>query len=127
MGNYHNPVKTKSSGTGGKVVAQEGKKLCYCGSPATNTKIGQKEIRIKRNMRGKGKKILLKTAQFMNVRGKDGKIQKVKMRTVVETPANRHNARQNIVSLGAIVDTEMGKARVTNRVGQDGVVNGVLV
>jgi small subunit ribosomal protein S8e len=49
------------------------------------------------------------------------------MRTVIETPANRHNARQNIVSLGAIVDTELGKAKVTNRVGQDGVVNGILV
>jgi small subunit ribosomal protein S8e len=127
MGNYHNPIKTKRCGTGGKVVAQEGKKLCYCGSPAANTKIGQKEVRINRNVRGSGKKIILKTTQFINVRGKDGKIQKAKMRTVIETPANRHNARQNIVSLGAIVDTELGKAKVTNRVGQDGVVNGILV
>ena len=54
-------------------------------------------------------------------------MQKVAMRTVIETPDNRHYARQNIVTKGAVVDTEIGKVKVTNRVGQDGVVNGKLL
>jgi small subunit ribosomal protein S8e len=40
---------------------------------------------------------------------------------------NPEYVRMNIVTRGAVVETELGKARVTNRVGQDGIVNGVLI
>ncbi|MFH1306727.1 MAG: 30S ribosomal protein S8e [Candidatus Micrarchaeota archaeon] len=126
-GNYHNPIKTKSSGTGGRRKRMEGKKLCYCGNPATNTKVGEKQVRGRKNARGNCVKIKLKMCHLINVRDKEGKIKRVKMKNVLETPGNPHNARQNIITKGAIVDTEAGKAKVTNRVGQDGVVNGVLV
>ena len=54
-------------------------------------------------------------------------MKKVTLRTVLETPDNRHYARQNIITKGAVVDTEIGKVKITNRVGQDGVVNGKLL
>ena len=127
MENYHNPVKTKTNGTGGKRRKASDKQLAHMGSPPTNSKLGAKEVRKLSAMRGNHMKVKLKTAMYMNVLGKDGKISRVKMRNVVETPDNRHHARQNILTHGAIVDTEAGKARITNRVGQDGVVNGRLV
>ena len=71
-------------------------------------------------------RVKLKHAAFVNVYTAQG-CKKAKIRTVLETPDNRHYARQNIITKGALIDTEMGKVRVTNRVGQDGVVNGILV
>ena len=68
----------------------------------------------------------LSTAKFVNVLTKEG-MKKVTLRTVLETPDNRHYARQNILTRGAVVDTEIGKVKITNRVGQDGVVNGKLL
>ena len=41
--------------------------------------------------------------------------------------ANRYFTRANIITLGAVLETELGKARVTNRPSQDGVVNAVLI
>lgn len=127
MENYHNPVKSKSNGTGGKRRKNSDKNLAHWGSPATNTRVGEKEVRLSKKTKGLGRRPKLKTTQFMNVMGKDGKVSKVKIRNVVETPDNRHHARQNILTMGAIVDTEAGKAKVTNRVGQDGIVNGRLI
>lgn len=51
----------------------------------------------------------------------------VKIKTIVESPANRHYVRRNIMTKGTIIDTEAGKARVTSRPGQDGMVNAVLI
>ncbi|MEM4634066.1 MAG: hypothetical protein QW275_02835, partial [Candidatus Anstonellaceae archaeon] len=87
---------------------------------------GKEDARTVRSGRGGTRKVKLKFAKFANVLTKDG-IKKVALRTVLETPDNRHYARQNIITKGAIIDTEIGKIKVTNRVGQDGVVNGKLL
>ena len=47
--------------------------------------------------------------------------------SVVENPANPHYVRRNIITKGAILETEVGRARVTSRPGQDGVINAVLI
>ncbi len=127
MENYHGALGSTTAGTGGKRGRRTDKKLRFAGGTFTATKVGEADSRKLRSIRGSGKKIKLKTAKFINVLGKDGKMKKVAMRTVLETPDNRHHARQNIVTKGAIVDTEAGKVKVTNRVGQDGVVNGKLL
>ena len=127
MENYHGASGSTIKGTGGKRGHRSDKKLRYVGGTFTATKVGKEENRRLRHSRGNTYKVKLKSAHFINVLGKDGKMQKVEMRTVLETPDNRHHARQNIVTKGAIVDTAAGKAKVTNRVGQDGVVNGKLL
>lgn len=58
---------------------------------------------------------------------KTGESKKVKILAVVETPANREYARRHIIVKGTIIETEIGKARVTSRPGQDGIVNAVLI
>ena len=46
---------------------------------------------------------------------------------VIENKANPNYVRRNIITKGAIVETSAGKAKVTSRPGQDGVINGVLI
>ncbi len=127
MENYHGASGSTIKGTGGKRGHAGDKKLRLVGGTFTATKIGKEDMRRVKHKRGNVRKIKLKTAKFVNVLTKGGKMQKVAMRTVLETPDNRHHARQNIVTKGAIVDTEIGKVKVTNRVGQDGVVNAKLL
>jgi small subunit ribosomal protein S8e len=58
---------------------------------------------------------------------KSKKSKKVKILSVVENMANPHYVRRNIITKGAIVETELGKVRVTSRPGQNGTVNAVLI
>jgi len=58
---------------------------------------------------------------------KTKKYSKVEIKTVVENPANRHYVRRNILTKGTIVDTSLGKAKITSRPGQEAVLNGILV
>ena len=56
-----------------------------------------------------------------------GKSQVLKIITVKENPANPHFVRMNVITRGAVVETELGLAKITSRPGQHGVVNAVLV
>ena len=57
----------------------------------------------------------------------DGKIKKAEIKNVLETPQNFFLARQNKLAKGAIIETSLGKARITNRPSQEGMVNAVLI
>jgi len=54
-------------------------------------------------------------------------LKKSEIKNVVETPSNRFLARQNILTKGTIVETDLGKVKITNRPSQDGIVNGILI
>ncbi|HIH18414.1 TPA: 30S ribosomal protein S8e [Candidatus Micrarchaeota archaeon] len=126
MENYHGASGSTIKGSGGKRGRHSDKKLRYIGGIFTATKVAKEDVRIMKSKRGNALKIKLKAARFANVLTKDG-MKRVAIRNVLETPDNRHHARQNIITKGAIIDTEAGKVKVTNRVGQDGVVNGRLL
>jgi small subunit ribosomal protein S8e len=84
----------------------------------------------KKTIRGMGanKKTVLLSEEFANVYDKDKKIsKKVKIKNVLETPSNRFLARQNILVKSAIIDTELGKAKITNRPSQEAMVQAVLI
>lgn len=57
----------------------------------------------------------------------NGKTVRATMVTVLDSPADANFVRRNILTKGAVVDTDKGKVRVTSRPGKDGVINGVLV
>jgi len=46
---------------------------------------------------------------------------------VKSNPANPFYIRRNIVTKGAVIETELGDALVTNRPGQNGMVNAKLI
>jgi len=78
--------------------------------------------------RGGHCKMVLMSADIANVLDKkSGKIKPSKIKNVLETPSNRFLARQNVLVKGAIIETELGKARVTNRPSQEGSINAVLL
>ena len=126
MENYHGASGSTTSGTGGRRGKRTDKKLRFIGGTFTATKVSTTEKKHLKHARGNITKVKLRTAKFVNVLTKSG-MKRVAMRTVLETLDNRHYARQNILTKGAIIDTELGKVKITNRVGQDGVVNGKLL
>jgi small subunit ribosomal protein S8e len=57
----------------------------------------------------------------------DGSYKKVKIKGVIESRDNRNFARLSIITKGTVIDTELGKAIVTNRPGKEGFINAELV
>ncbi len=112
--------------SGGKYVKNRKKKSYEIQGQKRIVKLGDEKRKKKRVRRGK-KKIFLLGAKFVNLSQKSGKNKKIEIKNVLETPSNRFLARQNILTKGTILETELGKVRVTNRPSQEGVVNGILI
>ena len=97
------------------------------GREASETKVGERRARKVRTLGANAKLRLLQAADVNLFDTKSKKSVKVKIKGVVENKANPHFVRRNILTKGAIIDTEKGKAVVTNRPGQEGCVNAKLV
>ena len=86
------------------------------------------DVRVKIRVRGGNEKIRLRKVSTAIVSDPEtGKSQKARILRVLETPANREYSRRNIIVKGTIIETSVGKAVVTSRPGQDGIVNAVLL
>lgn len=113
--------------SGGKYHKARKKRLHELDRQARTVKLGKEKIK-KLRVRGSNEKIFLLSAEFANLLNKKtGKSKKVKIKNVLETPSNRFWARQNILVKGAIIETELGKARITNRPSQEGSVQAELI
>lgn len=123
MVQYHKHSRTKSSGSGGLKRKNRDKILVNYGGFFARTHLSQTDKEERKSGRKKVAAVKLSYANLVV----EGKTKKVKIKNVLENPANRHYARENIITKGAIVDTEAGKARITSRPGQDGSANAVLV
>ena len=94
---------------------------------STLTKLGSKKEKTIRIRSGRQKNTLL-SIDKINVFDPKAKKHKVtEIKTVVETPSNRHFVRRNIITKGTIIETQLGKVKVTSRPGQEGTLNGILV
>lgn len=111
--------------SGGKYKATRKKKAFERDGQKRIVKLGEKKTKVMRGMGGT-KKLVSLSQNEVNVI-KNGKAKKAKIRTVLETPSNRFLARQNVLVKGAIVDTDMGKVKITNRPSQEGIVQGIVV
>jgi small subunit ribosomal protein S8e len=96
------------------------------GSDPRNTKRADEDERKKVRIAGGKEKTVALKAKFANI-AVQGKTKKVTINGVEENPANKDFKRENVLSLGGIIDTELGKAKITSRPSQDGVVNAVLI
>lgn len=111
--------------TGGKYHKQKKKKLYERKSFERHVLLGETKIKNLKVRGGNKKEILLRTNKVNISIGK--KIQSAEIKNVLETPQNRFFARQNILMKGAIIETSLGKARITNRPSQESCVNAVLI
>lgn len=113
--------------TGGRRRLARNKKKFEIGREIVLAELGETKAVAIRTRGGNSKRRALK-AKIVNVTDPaTGKTVRAEIITVVENPANPHYSRRNIITKGAILNTKAGKARVTSRPGQDGVVNAVKV
>lgn len=111
--------------SGGRYKKIRKKKLYERPGQKRIVKLGKEKRRIKKS-RGGNKKVFLLSTEFVNVIVKN-KAKKAKITNVTETPSNKFLARQNVITKGTIVETNLGKVRITNRPSQEGILNGILV
>jgi len=130
MVQYHKNVKRKSGGSGGLRRKARDKILAHYGGFFARTRLAKgeekQEIKAFRVIGGK-RKVAVQKISFANVAVEKGKVKKVRITNVLESPSNRHYARENIITKDTVIETEAGKARVTSRPGQSGTVNAVLL
>ena len=119
-------TKSNRKFTGGKLNDYRKKRVFELGSMPVKTDIGTTKRIVNRGRGGIKKQKLLRT-DIVNIVGKDGKCKIAKIKTVVKNPANQNFTRRNIMTKGAIINTDAGQAVVTSRPGQTGTLNAKLL
>lgn len=119
-------LSTRKS-TGGRLILSRKKRRFEVAPEDAETKLGEHTQKLIRS-RGASQKIKLLATTSINVTDqKTGKASKATIKTVTENPANIHYVRRNIITKGAVVDTDKGKVKITSRPGQSGTLSGILV
>lgn len=125
--------------TGGKYIKRRKKKLYEKRGQRRIVKLGEDKRKTVKTRGGniktfllRGKMINVRLSQAQSDSSKSQTKQKDKnksteIKNVLETPSNRFLARQNVLTKGTIVETDLGKVKITNRPTQEGLINGVLI
>ena len=113
--------------SGGLYRALRSKRKRELGRIPSLTRIGKANVKKIRTL-GADNKLRTLRMDIVNVLNPATKTyQKAEIKKVLENKASRHFARMNVITKGALLETAVGKVRVTNRPGQDGFINAVLV
>jgi len=113
--------------TGGRRRPAQMKRRAEIGLAPSDTHVGENRARVMRTYGG-NEKIRALRANVANVTNpKNGETKKVKIETVEKNTANPNFVRRNLLTMGAVIKTELGSARITSRPGQDGIINAVLL
>ena len=115
--------RSKRKRTGGRLRPFRNKKRHQLGRQPSETTVGEPRFQLI-DSRGNDKKVRALSTNVAQVAGDDG-VEQAEIETVVDNPSNVNYARRNIITKGAIIETDIGRARVTSRPGQDGQVNAV--
>ncbi len=110
--------------TGGRLRPMAKRKKHQIGRQPTETQVGEKKFKTI-DARGNSRKVRAISTNVASV-AVDGEVRNASIQDVVENPANPNYVRRNIITKGAFIETDEGRARVTSRPGQDGQVNAVL-
>ncbi len=120
-----NDLRKPSGGIKGR--HRKVKRKSELGRYPTETRLGEDRRKVIR-VRGGNRKIRLLSTSYANVSIPSQNLsKKVKIIRVLQNPSNRDYDRRGIITRGTIVLTELGRAIVTSRPGQNGVVNAVLI
>jgi len=119
--------RSRRKRTGGRLRPIRKKRRFEIGRELQIATVGAGNVKTYR-VRGANTKLRILTAATINVYDPAArKTQKARIVTVRENPANPNYVQRNIITRGAILETELGLVRVLSRPGQDGVLNGVRV
>ncbi|MDD1752477.1 MAG: 30S ribosomal protein S8e [Methanotrichaceae archaeon] len=113
--------------TGGRLILSRGKRKFETGREQSDTTIGAVRAKKVESYGGNMKMKMLKGDVASIADPKTGQTKIAKIETVIDNKANLHFRRRSIITKGAIIKTDLGEAMVTNRPGQHGVINAVLL
>ena len=119
--------RSRRKRTGGRLRPIRKKRRAEISRELQHATVGSGTVKRYR-VRGRNRKLRILTTQSINVFDPaTQKMQRAKIVTVRENPANPNYVQRNIITKGAILETDVGLVRVRSRPGQDGVLNGVRV
>ena len=128
MAQWHGISRRKPSGGRLKRPSSyRGKRRTEISSEKQYTRIGDTSRKVYRKRSGsQSVRVLFDTV--INVADKKtGKVIQAILQSVSENAADHNFVRQNIMTKGAVVETDKGLVRITSRPGSHGVINGVLL
>lgn len=111
--------------TGGRLTPSRNRRKHEIGRQPAETQLGEPRLKTI-SVRGNGSKTRALATDVANVTS-DGETVQTTITDVVENPANPNYVRRNIITKGAVIETEEGPARVTSRPGQTGQVDAVAI
>ncbi|MCI4319916.1 MAG: 30S ribosomal protein S8e [Thermoplasmata archaeon] len=119
--------RSRRKTTGGRLRPNRKKRRFEIARELQHATIGTGTVKRYR-VRGANEKRRILTTNAINVYDPATKSMKVaKVITVRENPANPNYVQRNVITRGALLETDLGLVQVRSRPGQDGVLNGVRV
>jgi len=113
--------------TGAKLKKEKKKRKAQLKGKPRVVKLGKENKKVLRTLGGNPKEVLFGADKANVFDPKTKKTKLVVIKNVIEDPSKRFLARSNVIVKSAIIDTEIGKARVTNRPSQEGNIQAVLI
>lgn len=117
--------RSQTKKTGGKTRSYRKSRKYDKGNEFSEPSLGG-EKRISKRTMGGSEKTVVKRSETANV-SVNGDVKNAEIESVLENPANPNYVRRSLLTKGTVIQTSEGKARVTSRPGQEGVVNAELI
>ncbi|MFW9768026.1 MAG: 30S ribosomal protein S8e [Candidatus Thorarchaeota archaeon] len=125
MGIWHR--RSTRTATGARLRKLRSKRKHQMGRNPTETLMGEPK-RIIINSRSKANKTPALRLTQVNVTDPAKNVTfRADLQDVEKNPANMDYQRRKVITRGTIIKTSKGRARVTSRPGQDGILNAVLI
>lgn len=123
-------VKSEVSGrsvSGARIKTRRKKRLFEIAGQPSLPKVGKFSLK-KERVRNGCIKLRVSQSDKVNLYDSDSKKYVVsKVLGFDDNPANRNYVRRGVFTKGAVINTDKGKAVITNRPGQEGCINAILV
>jgi small subunit ribosomal protein S8e len=117
----------KRKATGGKKIQSRGRRAYETDGYPFEPTVGERAWHWKRTRGGRLLVGLVSAAEANVFDPSSARIVRTKISRVKSSPASRDYERRGVITKGAVLETELGDARVTSRPSRDGVVNAVLM
>jgi len=119
--------RSNRTSTGARLKRFRSKRKFEMGRTPTETLIGDTKRRTV-DSRSKVKKTPALRIQYVNVTDPaKGVTVRAEIQDVEMNPANMDYQRRKVITRGTIIKTTKGRAKVTSRPGQDGILNAILL
>ncbi|MFW9966217.1 MAG: 30S ribosomal protein S8e [Candidatus Thorarchaeota archaeon] len=125
MGVWHR--RSGRTKTGSRLRRFRGKRKHQMGRTPTETVVGETKRKAIGSKGKRTKNPALRVTMVNITDPKKKETYRVEIQDVEMNPASMDYQRRKIITRGTIIKTEKGRAKVTSRPGQDGVLNAVLI